>query len=195
MAVVSNALCTFEEFLLYNEGNQYKSAGDSDSLIKELINYKTQEIHNYCGVVQFKSRQYTERYDGIYSDKLFVNKTPIISISSIYDDVDWNFTSDTLIDSSNYVIDTSKKYIQLKPGYIFNCGSQNIKIIYTAGYETIPNDIKLVCIKEVTREFRRRINFDVSAVTLNDGNISYVEKGLLKSSKDILDKYRTIGIC
>lgn len=194
MTVASNSIVTYDEVMLYAESNGFVSKDEDNTLIENIINWKSQEFNSYCGIDQLKSRQYTERVDGNGTGKLFPKRTPIISVSSIYDDIEWAFTSDSLVDSGDYVIHPNKQYIQMKYSYYFTLGVQNVKITYTAGYETIPNDIKLACIREILREFNRRQDFDVTAKTLNDGSISYVEKGLLTSTKDVLDKYRSIGI-
>lgn len=192
MTVVSNTIATYNEVMEFAESAGYVDISDDNTFIESVINQKTKEFHNYCGVEQFLSKQYIEYYDGNGSNLLFPYKTPIISVTSIYDDHDWVYGVDTLIASTSYkVVDNRRIYN--KDG-VFTKGNQNIKITYTAGYVSIPDDLKLACIREVLREFNRRKDFDVVAKSLDDGTINYVEKGLLKSSKDVLNKYRVIGI-
>lgn len=192
MTVATNAIVSYEEVMQYAESAGYTDISADNTFIENTINQKTKEFHKYCGVEQFKSRQYTEYYDGEGTSILFPFKTPILSVSSIYDDADWEYGSDSLIDSGSYKVIDKRRIVN--KDNVFNKGRQNIKITYTAGYDSIPDDIKLACIREILREFNRRKDFDVAAKTLDDGTVSYVEKGLLKSTKDVLNRYRIIGI-
>jgi len=189
MAIVSNALVTRQDLEHYAE--EYISISDNDSLVEDIINAKTQEFHTYCGVPQIKSRQYTEFYDGRGDVDLFPYRFPIISVSSIHLDSEWEFSIESLLDSADYRI-VNNRYIVFKSG--FASGLQNIKLIYTAGYASIPNDIKLACTREVVREFNRRRDLDISSISLEDGSVAFVEKGLLKSTKEVLNKYRVVGV-
>jgi hypothetical protein len=189
MSIQSNALISFDEFKLYRDN--YKSIAENDTLVENLINYVTDEFHTYCEIVQFKSRQYTEYYDGNNSNRLFPKRTPIISVTSIYNDVDWVYGVDKLITATNYKI-VDNTYITFKE--IICKADQNIKLVYTAGYVTIPGDIKLAALKEVARAFDRRFEADITGKSLNDGSVQYTEKGLLKETKDTLDKYRRLTV-
>jgi len=190
MAVATNALASYEDILLYKDN--FKEMSENSTLVEELINMKTQEIHTYCGVEQFLSKSYTEYYDGKGINFLVPHNKPITAVDVIYDDYDWSWASDSTKDSDTYRI-VDKMYIALKSG-IFVDAAQNVKITYTAGYATIPEDLRLVCIKEVTRDFDRRYEADIASVTLDDGTVAFVEKGLLKSREEVLDRYMITGI-
>lgn len=192
MAVNSNALCTYNDILLYKDSYEDNAVPDNDTLIEELINIKTTEIHNYCGVEQFLAKEYTEYHDGDGGSILFQFNKPLISVSAIYDDSEWVWGTDTTIGSDYYRI-VSNNHIVFKTVYP-SVGIQNIKLVYTAGYETIPEDLRLACIKEVIRDFNRRYQYDVSSISDGDGSITYVQKGLLKSTTETLEKYRYEGI-
>jgi hypothetical protein len=187
----TNALCTFDD--VSNFKDNYEHTSENDDLIYNLINEKSMQIIKYLGYdTTLKSATYTEYYDGKGINKLFPRVYPIISVTLIYEDSDWGWELDTLIDSTQYRI-VDSKYI-VRKDTVFANYEQNVKIIYVAGYATVPEDIKLVCIKEVVRDFNRRYDFDVSAKTADDGSITYVEKGLLVSSKEILAPYVLTGI-
>lgn len=177
-------LCTVEEVMSF--GN-FTSKEPDNVIIESLITQVSKVFANYCGKEQFQSKVYTEQYDGEGNNLLFLNNVPVISVTSIHDDEDWVFDAAHLIDATTYTV-VNNIYVALK-STVFSIGTQNIKVVYTAGYSTIPEDVNLSCIKEVVREFNRRLEGDVTARTLNDGSISYTEKGLMKSTKDILDNY------
>lgn len=193
MALYSYALCTLDDVKEYY---QYPAKGSrvlDNDLLEDLINYNTDLFHKYCGWEQFKSKTYTEYQDGIGINSLYVYNYPIISVTSIHDDVNWSYGADTLIDSSSYKI-VDEKYIVLKDT-TFMKGTQNIKIVYVAGYATIPGDLKKACIKEVVRDFKNRKNFDELFKTVDGDQVTKVEAGLMKSTTDVLDKYVRLEIC
>ena len=192
MALASNALIDRTYFKQY--ADDQISVSENDDAIENIINAKTEEFHKYCEITQFKSRQYTEYYDGNGGGFLYPRNLPIISISSIHDSAEWDFTADTLIDSDLYR-SVDGRYVALQPtAPRFVQSTQNIKIVYTAGYANIPEDVKLACVREVVREFQNRRHPDVSNINLDDGTIAFVEKGLLKSTKEVLDQYRLLGV-
>lgn len=192
MAVASNALCTFEEVMDYGRLVDYKT--QDNTLIENLIDRMTNTFHKICDVDQFLSKSYSQRYDGNGTTRLIpLNKyTPIISSTSLHDSITWDFDSDSLIASDDYII-VNNLYIQLKDTY-FNKSDQNIRFISVCGYSSIPLDLKQACIEEVSRKFIRRKDFDVVAKAFGDGSVDYVEKDLLLQTRNILNRYKNRSI-
>jgi len=186
MSVSANALTSLDSVK-----NFYGMTGTKqtdDDLLEDLIDRITELIQSYCNVTNFKSTKYTEYLDGMGSKYLFVNNIPIVSITSIHDDADWGWNSDDLLDSDDYR-SVDNKYIVLKDDF-FTLADQNIKIVYTAGYTTIPGDLEQVCIEEVIMKYKHRRDIDVQSKTLDDGTVQYVSKNLMQSSRITLNKYR-----
>lgn len=185
MAVSANALCTLDDVKDFL--NMSGAVNADDELIMDLIDSVTDIFEIYCGVKAFKLNTYTEYYDGDYDKYIFPNNTPIVSVLEINDDTDWIWATDTTMAADTYRI-VDSKYIVLKSDNTTN-GDQNIKLRYTAGYATIPNDLKQICIEESSRRYKNRMDFDVISKTLDDGTVQYTEKGLLTTTKDVLNKY------
>jgi hypothetical protein len=186
MSATPNSLTDLE-----NVKNFYGMTGSKqldDDLLEDLIDRISEAIYSYCNVTSFKEKTYTEYQDGAGSKYLFVNNTPIISVTSINDDEDWEWGLDTVIDSSQYRI-VDKRYIVWKDDYFTNA-DQNIKIIYKAGYSTVPGDLEQVCIEEVLRRYKHRRDIDVQSKTLDDGTVQYTSKNFMQSSLTVLNKYR-----
>jgi hypothetical protein len=162
------------------------TGSDDDALIQKLIDRKTQEFVNYCQLDSFYVNDYIEYYDGNNSPYLFLKNHPINSIESIYDDGDWTWPTDTLIDSSDYRI-VDKRYVTCK--LIFPAGNQNIRITYNAGFSIIPADIQEVMVEEVTRSYNRRKDIDVFIKTLQDGSQHRVAETMMPRTKSVLAKY------
>jgi len=181
----SDALCSLNDIKMYY--GLTGSKPEDESFIEDLINDITDLFETFCNLDSFKAANYTEYIDGTGGKYIFPKNIPINSVASIYDDPSWTWTSFYLVDSDYYRI-VDKRYIVVYDEYWFK-GDQNIKITYNAGFTTIPGDLKLICMEEVIRRFKNRTQFDLSSKNLPDGTISFVEPGLLKSTKTILRKY------
>lgn len=163
-----------------------------DELIEDLISRVTDMFHKYCGVDQFKSKSYTEYYSGSGTRELFTDQRPIISVESIAIDHDWIWGTDSTVASTDYAI--MDDCIVLKATY-FTTGTRNIKVIYTAGFATIPNDLTLACIMETARIFKRRENIDVVSKSYDGGgSVTKFMEGMLPESKRILNRYIGAGV-
>lgn len=193
MSVSNVALATLDDVKSYYQFPKAGSRTIDNDLIEDLIDEATKIFHNYCGVIQFKAQDYKEDYDGDAGTSVFLHNYPVNSITSIHDDSDWAFGTDTLIASSSYTI-VDKYYVVLKDT-LFSKGIQNIRVNYNAGYSTIPEDLKLVCIEEVVRRFKNRKNFDEIFKTVEGDQSTRVEVGLLTSTKQVLDGYIRAEIC
>jgi len=165
------------------------SNSDTDDVIGDLIDSVSVLFETYCNK-KIMSREYEDEiYDGNAGNRLFTRQYPITSIDSIYDDTEWNFGTDTLIPSGDYMIHPDMNNVYFKDN-ILDDGVGNIKITYTAGYESVPADIKHCCILEVIRRFNHRKKPEVSSETHNDGNVIFDMNALLKETKIILNKYK-----
>lgn len=190
MAVGTYALTTLSGVKDYMGGLDGET--DVDSLIESLIDQTSAIFETYIDK-NILSREYTEYYDGGDGVHIFPKQYPITIISGIWDDIDWVWADTTLVASTDYRIHNNNKYIVFKTTTLFDY-DQNVKLIYTAGYTTIPEDIELCCIKEVARSYKHRRDVDVISSTLADGSVNYVAKSLLPNTKMILNKYKRISL-
>jgi len=186
MAVSANALATLDEIKDYYQFGSTKQI--DDDLLEDLSDRVTVLFQTHCNVTQFYATDYTEYQDGCGSKYLFLNNIPINSVSEVNEDSDWVWAVDTTIAVDTYRI-IDKKYLVIKEGR-FDAGDQNLKVKYNAGYAIIPLDLKQVAIEEIVRRYKHRKDFDVIAKSLEDGNVTYTEKGLLTGTKQVLNKYR-----
>ena len=191
MAVNSYALTTLNDIKKFM--GMTGSTSDGDDLIEDLINRVSTLFESYMDE-NILSRSYTEYHDGKGVYVLFPKHSPITAITSIHDDYDWDYLDADLIDSDDYTI-VNENYIALKNGVSsFANYTQNIKIIYTAGYSTVPDDLIQACITEVSRAYSNRLEVDVTSQSLTDGSVAYFTKTLLPITKLTLDKYKRINI-
>lgn len=183
MALSSIALTTVSGVKQYGS---MPDATDNDSLIESLINRVSSLFESFTDRT-FVSREFTEYYDGL-GYVLFPDHYPITTVSGIWDDTDWMWPSTSLVDSSYYrVVDGNR--IVLNDKYL-TVYSQNVKIIYTAGYETVPEDIEQACIEEVLHRYIGRTQVDVASKTLEDGTALFTPRSLLPQVIEALKPYK-----
>jgi hypothetical protein len=164
-----------------------------DDLINGLINRVSAVMETYVDR-KLMSREATEYYDGDNRNRLYTNRYPITSVSGIWDDSTWTWGSDTLTAATSYRISNDGRSIMLKDGYRFYYSNENVKIIYTAGYTTIPYDIEDACIKQISSVFKSKEDIHVFSKSLEDGSIERYQTALLPSVKLVLDLYRNKDI-
>ena len=178
------ALCTLDDVK-----NFYGITGDKsedNDLIKTLIDRYTDIFESYCNRISFETTIYTDYLDSDGGYYIFPEQSPITSVSGIWDDTEWSWSGSAL-SSSSYRIANNNSIVSTIP---FTKGKNNIKIVYTAGYSTIPGDLKQVLIEEVVRSFKNRKSIDVVAITASDGSVSRLSKELLPTTTMVLNRYR-----
>lgn len=84
---------------------------------------------------------------------------PVQSVTSIYDDPTLAYDADTLVASTDYVLDGIEGLVLLKPTAshgAWSKGRRSIKATVVAGYATVPDAIKESAIREVAHRWRLR---------------------------------------
>jgi len=167
------------------------TTAEDDDTIKSLTEYMSAVIDKYCDRT-IESTVTTEYHNGHGVRTLYPNQYPITSVSGIWQDTAYEWGSGTEIDSSKYLVVNSNN-ILLKSDRFYEY-PMCIKIIYTAGYSTIPDDLKFVCITEVVRHLKRRDDPAVISRSSTDSSISYDIGDFLPTSKVVLDRYKKVRV-
>jgi hypothetical protein len=161
-------------------------SGDTafDSLIERLVTASSRQIEAYCNR-RFANEDFTETYDGAASDILFLDHTPIVSVSSLSID-------DEEVGAEDYKV--YDDYVRLA-SRLFTPGKRNVSIAYTAGYydpgtETAPADVEDACIQLVAFKFTVRGADGLSERRVNQNADSFAGAAIPLSVAIILDKYR-----
>ena len=170
------------------------AASADDTLITTIIAQIEAEIKTYCKRKYFQATSLTEYYDGDGTDILLLKEYPIVSVTSLYDDTDRVYGSDTKIGSADIIIYGDEGYIRLD-GLSFTKGEKNIKITYKAGYGTgtgetaMPEDLKLALVmlaSAVYLEGKAGVN------VFENQEITYRPNQLRKDGYKIFDRYKKI---
>ena len=196
MAVAASSLITAAQFKPYL-GPDY--AGTTNDTLFELLIDSVSEMFNGRVARMLAKTTHTDVYiDGNGKESLILPNFPIVSITSIHED-------GVLLTegaAADYVVDYACGIIH-RVGGVWLRGRKTVKITYTAGYvvqgaspgtgETaLPADIKLGCMIQVAREWKKTQGSEWGETSRNfpDGSTSHVERGLLKEVEEILQKYR-----
>jgi len=124
-----------------------------DDLLEDLITRMSQAIETHCNR-SFHDSTYTEYYRGNGKDRMLLRQYPINSITSIHDDTDLEFGSDTAKDADDIKIsDEIEGMVILKDDIFTESTTENIKVIYNAGYASIPADLEQQCIRLCAAEY------------------------------------------
>lgn len=168
---------------------------DTDERIYKLeryINAASWFCNNYTHR-KLKSRDLTEYYNGDGTNVLLMNNYPVTAITHVYDDLDRDYESDTEIDSDDLVYMPDGLACKIVyDGGVFSKGIKNIKVEYTAGYETIPWDLYQACCELVAYYWKNTEEgrFGLISQQLADGSVRIETTTVPKSVRQVLDLYK-----
>jgi hypothetical protein len=105
-----------------------------------------------CGRM-FEQATFTEILDGDGSNVIMLRNYPVVSITSINEDVSRAFDAATIIPATDYTFDAPAGII--KSDSYFVKWAQSIKVIYVAGYTAsqMPADLKIAVCKLIIAEY------------------------------------------
>lgn len=195
MAVGAYALCTLNQVKEYLGISVETRDSEKDPFYEALIDRTSSRFEKYCDRYLKQRVNIEEHYDGGGRYYLYTDNYPITSISGIWDDSNWDYDDATLIDSDNYRIANNDMSVILKSSAAcFNNYVENIRIIYTAGYKTVPDDIVQACVVEVVKTFKQRNDPHITRKSLVDGSSTRFETDFLPSTVSILNIYRNMSV-
>ena len=192
MSTNQYALTTREavkQFRLAN-GEVLKTTTEVNNLIDSIIDAVSSKFESYCDR-KFKSQSHEEYFDGKNSNVIYPNNYPITTVTSVHDDSEWLWGSDTLISGTEYRISNDENSIVFKnSSTTLGNYTQNVKLNYTAGYTTVPYDLEHVCIVEVLRTFDNIKNIGVFSKSEVNTSFAYVIEAFLNDTLIILNLYK-----
>ena len=136
---------------------QAASETQYDELLTELIDDVASRINSKLPHDDLRQNQYTEYHDG-GSASIILERRPLISVTSVHDDTSHEFGSDVLVTATDYFTDRVELAIVRKKSGKFQHGSGTLKVIYDAGFETVPQDVRRLAVELVVAAHSRRAN-------------------------------------
>lgn len=144
-----------------------------DVLLEEIVEDVTSRIDSIAPGDTLNEMSYTEHHDGGV-DNIVLRRRPLVSVTSIHDDLSHEFDSGTLVAASDYIAGRSElAIVRLKIG-TFIYGRGNVQVIYVAGYSTIPSFVRDLARRMAVRRLKRRENPEMTSTSVGDVKISFM---------------------
>jgi len=172
---------------------------------ERAIGEATEAIRNYCHQYLELVTDETIVLDCAGGTRLYLPELPVVSVSAVVED------DDTLTENDDYKL--GQWGILHRVGGNWAQGVQIVRITYTHGHETIPDDINSVCVRAAARAYQMGLRSaevagvpGITATALGDYSVSYATpdtegllgasggRMLLLSEKDMLDRYRYVAL-
>jgi len=147
---------------------QAASETQYDDLLTELIDDVAGRINAKLPHVDLRQTTYTEYHPG-GAAYIVLKRRPLISVTSIHDDTSHEFGSDVLVAATDYFTEPVELSIVRKKSGTFQIGPNNLKVIYEAGFESIPPDVRRMAVERVVAAHARRKNPDMKTQGHREG--------------------------
>jgi len=170
---------------------------------QSAIDAATAEIQNYCRQTLSLVESDEITLDGNGSTRLLLPELPVVSVAAAVED------GETLTVDTDYKL--GQHGILHRIGRPWAVGVQNVTVIYTHGYTTLPGTLVDICKRSAARAYQSGLRAEaqegvpgIQAESLGDHSVTYgAEAGgeamilgasaapiLLKSEKQALNRYR-----
>ena len=189
---VSNGVYTFNAHDASKKvGIAYMTFGSDDTLLARLITAVSNFIRSTT-TRNFNVQTYTEIRDGQSQNSLFLRQFPIQLITSLT----VNGQPVSAI-AGNVYTPGARGYLYTLTditlyGYEFTRGRNNISIVYSAGYSTIPYDLAQAAIELVCFKYREKDRIGHSSKSIAGETVSFIIKDVPESVRSVLNKYNSV---
>jgi hypothetical protein len=174
---------------------------NQDTRISALCESVSQLVKTYCNnsFKDFVSDAKTEIYNIDYNEHFVqLTETPIIAITSVSERDNPTDTYTTLTNNEDYYVDSVTDTVFRVDGSgnpkQFKSGKGAVKVVYTAGYSTLPQDLELAVMDLITYYLKdeRKQRQTIAGASLNN-QVSTSQRdnvGFPDHIKRVLDLYK-----
>jgi hypothetical protein len=167
---------------------EYKSyigitSATQDNAIKSIIPKASALVKSTCRrtFVDYVNDAKTDVFAS-GSARVYLKEFPVLAISSVEYSSDYGATYTALVEFTDYVVNLEDGYIDFLNWEIIPQQLNAYRVVYTAGYETLPEDIKVACLDLITYYLKS----DMSVKSQRDAGsntvqIEYITKNTLPS--------------
>lgn len=180
-------LCTVSE--VKQLVNIRPGATDDDAFIQRLITSTSQVFKRYTGR-DIASAQYDEVYDGTGTPRLQLVNTPVISVTSLAVGLP-NANRTTLTVNTEWV--WNRHGIITLLGGLFSNLPNLVRVVYTAGYATIPTDVAEKCAKVAALRYREGDRLGQTSKVIGGETVNFDTSDLPKDVRLTLDNFKRVA--
>jgi hypothetical protein len=166
-----------------------------DAEIDRLIPVLGAFIARHCNRVieQATVTEYHSTREG--QTTLRLKQYPVASITSLYDDPDRVYGSDTLLATTDYVLEDGNAGLVRLAGIVFGAGINNVKAVYPGGFASGSDDLKIIeeaAIELIwlTRDLGDKALLGITSKSIADGSVTTFQRSRIDAVREILDNYR-----
>ena len=128
-----------------------------DTIVTAIIPKASQLVKSICRrtFVDYISDSKVETFSGNNESRLYLKEYPILQIYDVELSTDFGNTYTSLVEYTDYVLDQEDGSIVAisggaTDGVVFPKYVNGYKVTYTAGYETLPEDLKVAVLDLIT---------------------------------------------
>jgi hypothetical protein len=166
---------------------------NQDAVINAIIPKVSALVKNYCRktFVDYVNDQKVEYFEGGEGPCFFLKEYPVLSVISVEISYDYGQNYEELTEYTDWVYVPGLEAIKYPPGDTFPYYLNGYKVTYTAGYETLPEDLKLAVLDLVTYYVKNDMAVhSPKAPGTNSVQIEYITSTNLPAHiKRVLDLY------
>ena len=190
MATAPDDLCTVAEIKAWlpNQGN------NDDVTLQSLISNASLQVLQYIDrphILASVLGPLTEIYDGNDSDRLLPRQFPIITVTAVnVDNIPIQQAPSPV--AAGFLWDGRRILLR---GFRFNRGLQNVQLSYTAGYSSVPLDLKQAAIEAFALTYRQRIRIGEKSNSMSGQiTIAFDMSDVPPRSMSVFNQYRRLAL-
>ena len=177
-----------------------------DDKIDSLISPISQLVKTYCGTsfVDYFSSAYTETFDimDTSTQELFLTESPLVTVTSVKERDGITTAYTTLTNNTDYYVDAEHDRIYRIDGdksvKSWTTGFSSVEVIYTAGYSSTPQDLRLAIYDLITyylkEEYKGRKSLAGASLQNETATSINGDIGFPDHIKRILDMHRIVDV-
>lgn len=172
-------LCTLAEVKAYAG----ITSTNQDALIKQLIPQVSGYVKDYCNrtFIDYVNDADVKVFTG-GDAYIYLPEAPTIAVSSFEYSNDYGKTYTSLTEYTDYVLDLQYDRLQVLGQPCFPAYPNGYKVTYTAGFETLPEQVKLATLDSVLYYLKSDMSVKSPAsIGRNTTAIEYITNGKLPS--------------
>ena len=190
MAAAPDDLCTLADLKAWlpNQGN------NDDVTLQNLItngSLHVLQLINRPHILASVLGNLTENYDGNDSDRLLPRQFPIVAVTALTIDA-VPIPQSTAPNVAGFLWDQRRVLLR---GFRFDRGVQNIQLAYTAGYSSVPLDLRQAAIEAFALAYRQRVRIGEKSNSMNGQvTIAFDMSDVPPRSMTVFNQYRRLAL-
>ncbi len=159
--------------------------GTDDPILTALIAYVSSWIENYCERT-ILSASYTSKYNGTNGQALTLSASPVTAITSVTID-GTAILAAASAQSAGYAFNDLGITLN---DYRFSEGRNNVVVVYTAGYASVPAELAMAAIQLVALRYKLRASTGLKSVSMVQGGTTAYVDNIPEDIKTTIDNFK-----